>query len=74
MSRVLKWIADKFCTYMTSLILQMSENGGNDDQEFDNVYEILIRTPCLTFNSEIVVFKQVNISNLDVGSILRKAR
>ena len=28
MSRVLKWIADKFCTYMTLLMLQISENGG----------------------------------------------
>lgn len=72
-SRVLKWNVDKFYTYTTSQLLQMSENGGNDEKSFDNVYKILTRTPCPTFNSEIVVFKQLNISNIDVWLILVKA-
>ena len=74
MSRVLKWNVDKFCTYTTSVLLQMSENGGNDGQAFDKIYEVLTYTPCPTFNFEIVVFKKVNISNIDVGLVLIKDR
>ena len=48
MSCVLKWKVDKFCTYTTSLLLQISENGGNDDQVFDKIYEIITQTPCPT--------------------------
>ena len=74
MSTVLKWNFDKFYNYTTSLLLQMSENGGNHEETFDKIYEILIKTPCPTFNSGIVVFKQVNIANLDVGLLIIKAR
>ena len=52
----------------------MSENGGNDDQSFDKIYEILTQTPCPTFDSGIVVLKQVNVSNLDVVLLLIKDR
>ena len=65
---------DKFAIYVTALLLKLSENGGNDAQAFDKVYEILITSPCSVFNSEIVVYKQVNASNLDVNKLLVKAR
>ena len=74
MSQVFKWDVDKFYTYTTALLLQLSKNGGNNDHAFDNIYEILTRSPSITFNSEIVVFKQVNSSSLDVGKLLSKAR
>ena len=74
MSRVPKWNVDKFCTHTSSVLLQMSENRGNDGQAFDKIYEVLTYTPYPSFNFEIFVFKQVNISNLDIGLLLIKAR
>ena len=74
MSAVFKWNVDKFCAYTTSLLLQISENGGDDEHAFDNIYEILTETLYPTLNSEIAVFEQVNIANLDVGLLQIKAR
>ena len=65
---------DRFVTYVITLLLCLAENGGRDDQAFDKVYEILINSPYTVFNSEIIIYKQVNSSNLDVIKLLVKAR
>jgi len=65
---------DRFATYVATLLQRLAENGGKDDQAFDKVYEVLINSPCPVFNSEMIVYKQVNSSNLDVGKMLVKAR
>ena len=65
---------DKFATYVIVLLLRFSRTGGTDAQAFDKVYTILINTSCTVFNSEIVVYKQVNASNFDVNKLLIKAR
>jgi hypothetical protein len=41
---------------------------------FDKVYEVLTKSPCPLFNSEIVVYKQVHLENLNVHKLLVKAR
>ena len=74
MSRIFKWDADKFYTYTTALLLQLSKNGGNNDHYYNNMYEILIQIHCKTLNSESIIFKQINLSNLDVGLLLFKVR
>ena len=65
---------DHFATYIVTLLLRLVENGGKDDQVFGKVYEVLINSPCPVFNSEMIFYKQVNPSNLDVSKILVKAR
>ena len=65
---------DKFATYVIALLLRLAKNGGTNAQAFDKVYEVLINTTCTVFNSEIVVYKQVNASNLDVSKFLINAR
>ena len=65
---------EKFDTYVIALLLRLAENGGANAQAFDLVYEVLINSSCTVFNSEIVVYKQVNASNLDVRKLLIKAK
>ena len=65
---------DKFSTYVIALLLRLAENGGTDVQAFEKVYEVLINTSCTGFNSETVIYKQVNASNLDISKLLIKAR
>ena len=65
---------DHFATYVVTLLLRLAENGGEDDQAFEKVYEVLINSPCPVFNSEIIVYKQVNSLDLDVSKMLIKAR
>jgi len=65
---------DRFATYVIMLLLQLAENGGNDAQAFDKDYEVLINSHCTVFNSEMIVYKQVNASNLDVSKLLVKVR
>ena len=55
-------------------MLRLAKNGGSDAQAFDKVYEVLINTSYTIFNSEIIVYKQLNASNLDVSKLLVKAR
>ena len=74
MSQIYKWNVDKFCTYTTVLVLQLSDNGGDNDYCCDILYKILTYTPCSTFNPKIIVSKQVNLHNPDVGLLLVKTR
>ena len=48
---------DHFVTYVIKILLCLVENGGNDAQECDKVYEVLINSPCTVFNSETIVYK-----------------
>ena len=66
--------ADHFSTYVITLLLRLAKIGGRDDQAFEKVYEILIKSPCVVFNSEMIVYKPVNSSNLDVSKLLVKSR
>ena len=72
MSQIYKWNVDKFFTYTMALLLQLRENGGDDDHYYDKLYKVLTRTTCSTINSEMIVSKQVNLHNLDVGLLLIK--
>ena len=65
---------DRFVTYIITLLLRLAKNGGSDPQVFDKVYEVLINTSCTIFNSEIIVYNQVNALNLDVSKLLVNAR
>ena len=64
---------DKFATYVIVLLLRLTENGNTNAQHFDKVYEVLINISCSFFNSEIVLYNQVNVSNLDVSKVIIKA-
>ena len=59
---------DHFATCVITLLLCLAESGGSNTQAFDKVYEVLINSSCTVFNSEIMVYKQINASNLDVTS------
>ena len=65
---------EKFVTCVIALLLHLAENGGTNTQYFDKVYKVLINTSCTVLNSEIVVYKQVNASTIDVNKMLIKAR
>ena len=65
---------DRFATYFITLLLRIAKNGASDAHVFDKGYEVLINSPCTVFNSEMIVYKQVNASNLDVSKFLVKAR
>ena len=71
-SKAFHWNVDKFTTYVSALLVTLAENGGNDGLVFDNVYKLLAHSPCLLFNSEIVVFKQVHSALLNVHRLLIK--
>ena len=61
---------NRFATYVLTLLLRLAEHGGNNAQAFDKVYKVLISSPCTVFNSEMIVYKQVNSSILDVSKVL----
>ena len=65
---------ENFDAYVIALLLHLAENGDTDAQAFNKVYEVLINSSWAVFNSEIVVYKQVNASNLDVSKLLIKVR
>jgi hypothetical protein len=74
MEHSFRWDVDKYTTYVSALLVTLSENGGKDNMAFDKSYEVLTHSPCQLFNSEIVVYKQVHASNLDINNLLVKAR
>ena len=65
---------DRFATYVIQLFLRFAENGGSDVQDFDKVYKVLIKTSCTVFKLDIVVYKQVDASKLDVIKLLVKTK
>jgi len=65
---------EKFATYVATLLLRLAKNEVTDAQAFEKVDEVLINASCTVSNSEIVVYKQVNASNLDVSKPTIKAR
>ena len=54
----------KITTYVSALLITLAENGGKDELVFDKCYEVLKHSPCLLFNSELVIFKQVHYPHL----------
>ena len=65
---------NKCAAYVIALLLRLAKNRGTDAQPFEKVNKVLISTTCTVFNSEIVVYKQVNALSLDVSNLLIKAR
>ena len=57
MSKKFHWNMDTFTTYVSALLVTLTENGGKDSLVFDKGYEVLTHLPCPLFNSEIVVYK-----------------
>ena len=68
-----KWNIDDFTTYVSALFVTLEENGGKDDMVLDKVYKVLTHSPCLWFNSEIIVYKQVHFASLNVQKFLIKS-
>ena len=68
------WNVDKFTTYVSALLVTLTEKEGKDGLTFDKVYEVLTHSPCPLFNSEIVVYKQVHSTKLNMHKLLIKAR
>ena len=57
-----------------TLLATLAGNGSKDNIVFDKVYKVLTKFPCLLFNLEFIVYKQVNFSTLDAHKLLIKAR
>ena len=74
MDNAFKWNVDKFTTYVYTLLVTLAENGGKDRLIFEKLYEVLTRSPCLLFNSEIVVYKHVHFSSLNVYKLIIMTR
>ena len=70
MSKQFHWNVDKFTTYVSALLVTLTENGGKDGLAFDKVYEVLTHLPCPLFNSEIIVYKQVHSTSFNVHKLL----
>ena len=65
---------DKFSARVINTLFEFAENGSTDAQSSDNVYEVLLYSPCNSFNSELIVYKQINAQLLDVDKLLIKVR
>ena len=50
-----KWNVANFTTYISALLVTLEENGGKEDMVLDKLYELLTHSPCVLFNSEIIV-------------------
>ena len=61
-------------SYVTELVITLHEVGGSDAQAYNKCYKGSITTPCLTFNSETTVFKQVHHLEGDVDKITVKVQ
>ena len=64
----------KFTTCVSALLVILAENGGKNNLIFEKVYKLLTESSCSLFNSEIVVYKQVNFAALDMHKLHIKAR
>ena len=74
MRKSFHWNVDKFTTYISVLLVTLAENEGNDNLVSELIYTLPTKSLCSLLNSEIVVYKHINLSTLDVHKILIKAR
>ena len=68
-----KWNVDEFTTYVSALLITLTGNGSKYSMILDKVYKVLTHSPCLLFNSEIIMYKQVHFTSRNVQKLLIKA-
>ena len=55
-------------------MLTLHKSGWKNSQVYDNCYECLTSTHCVTFNSEMTVYKNAHHLEIDIDKVLVKAR
>ena len=63
---------DKFATEVIDNLLKLAKNMGSDAHTFNKCYEVLSHSPCQSFHSELIVYKQLSTQSLN--KLLSKAR
>ena len=74
MSKTFHWNVDKLIAYMPVLLVTLAKNRGKDSLVSEKVYKVLTHFPYFLFNSEIVLYKQVHFSLLNMHKVPIKAR
>ena len=74
MQKGFHWNINNFTTYVSALFITLAKNRGKNNLVIENVYYVLTKSPCQLLNSEIVIYKQVNFTALNVHMLLIKAQ